>query len=719
YQATNTVANKVNFSNVLITAGSTLNAENTHGAGAKGSMVFAGDLQGTGTLNVDTVGTTNTNSLTLGHSENSFTGNVTVTSGKLQFTVNGYDNVTYTGTNALVNASAVSVASGATIDVASTTQTFNNLSGAGNITLADGGSATLNNTTPTEFSGVISDTGYVTKTGAETLTLSGANDYSGGTSISEGKIVLTGNGTLGTGDVTIEENATLEFAHESNQNVSNNISGYGSVIKSGSETLTLSNGWYSGETTVSGGTLIFPINSSPSTSLVTVKSGATLQMGASLYGAVDIQSGGTLDLDIEPNAYFYLNSLSLDEGTINFDFYDSNNNIYDNINVYNSANLSSGVINLTFNDSSADDWLTVINDNYSGALPLISGSIVDYTTFNNNNSVTVSVNGSPSTDWKLTADSNGLYLSPNGASGEPWYYANTSDINLDSWTIDGTNKQGVKFTEGGESATFAGGVTMSANGTFDIGSNQTLTVSNVISGDGALIKTGEGTLELSGDNTFTGGTTISEGTLKLTKADIKGTLATGSTVTVDGETSVLTGHGDILGYSDKSVGTINLQNGGTLHNDSDNAHITVGAVINMNNGVISAEDGWGNGTFGNFVFDNAINVLGGTDNKITALKITLRQYQGTSDEEVGGKITVAEGAKLTISSQIADHNSAKVVPLVKLGAGELVLSGDCTYTAGTYVYGGTLRLEKVGDKGTLATGSTVTVDGATSVLAGH
>ena len=38
----------------------------------------------------------------------------------------------------------------------------------------------------------------------------------------------------------------------------------------------------------------------------------------------------------------------------------------------------------------------------------------------------------------------------------------------------------------------------------------------------------------------------------------------------------------------------------------------------MNNGVISSENGNGNATFGNYVFDNAINVLGGTDNAITA-----------------------------------------------------------------------------------------------------
>ena len=52
------------------------------------------------------------------------------------------------------------------------------------------------------------------KTGAGTLTLTGQNSHST-TTVSAGTLVLSGNGTLGTGAVTVDSGATLEFAYDS------------------------------------------------------------------------------------------------------------------------------------------------------------------------------------------------------------------------------------------------------------------------------------------------------------------------------------------------------------------------------------------------------------------------------------------------------------------------------------------------------------------------
>ena len=119
-------------------------------------------------------------------------------------------------------------------------QTLNNLSGSGSVD--NGGYAlTLNNTAASEFSGVISGEGALVKNGNETLTLSGANVYTGGTTINAGTLKVAGAGTLGNAPVT--NNAILEFAVADGEtmaigyNIANN--GSAKTVKTGAGNLSL------------------------------------------------------------------------------------------------------------------------------------------------------------------------------------------------------------------------------------------------------------------------------------------------------------------------------------------------------------------------------------------------------------------------------------------------------------------------------------------------
>ncbi|MJU15672.1 autotransporter outer membrane beta-barrel domain-containing protein, partial [Salmonella enterica subsp. enterica] len=113
--------------------------------------------------------------------------------------------------------------------------------------------ATLEMNTGGDFANNIGGTGSVVKSGDKTLTLSGANSYTGGTTISGGTLVATNVEALGTGSVT--DNATLEL--NTGGDFDNAISGSGQVVKSGDGTLTLSGAnTYSGGTLISDGTLI-------------------------------------------------------------------------------------------------------------------------------------------------------------------------------------------------------------------------------------------------------------------------------------------------------------------------------------------------------------------------------------------------------------------------------------------------------------------------------
>jgi autotransporter-associated beta strand protein len=104
-------------------------------------------------------------------------------------------------------------------------------------------------TLATAFGG--SGTGSVTKAGSGTLTFTGNNSYSGGTTITAGTLQIGNNattGTLGSGAVT--DNASLAFDLNGTATIANAISGSGTVAQSSSGTLVLTgSNSYAGTTT--------------------------------------------------------------------------------------------------------------------------------------------------------------------------------------------------------------------------------------------------------------------------------------------------------------------------------------------------------------------------------------------------------------------------------------------------------------------------------------
>ncbi|MBQ3349022.1 MAG: autotransporter-associated beta strand repeat-containing protein [Thermoguttaceae bacterium] len=291
-----------------------------------------------------------------------------------------------------------------------------------------------------------------------------------------------------------------------------------------------------------------------------------------------------------------------------------------------------------------------------------------------------------------TVNSYGKALTLNNSELHAATLNNKSPITLNNSTIVvGTmaNTGAVTISFKGESVLDAAISTANAL-TIDVASGAEATLGKVVSGNGSLVKDGAGKLTLSAKNTYTGGTTVNNGTLELGATGETGTLAPGKTVTVTGENSVLAGHGDVLGYKSKRIGKMTLQNGGTFKNDTAGTHITVNNPIYMNNGIITAEGTGTDGLF-SFLFDNAFHVTGGTDNKITAAGFRFRNLSGTSYDsgDSPGLIDVAGGAKLTISSSIDVGSDAN---MTKAGAGELVLTGKSPYKKNITINGGVLDL---------------------------
>ena len=169
-------------------------------------------------------------------------------------------------------------------------------------------------------SGVLTGTGGFTKTSAGTVVISSTSSYTGETAIQGGTLETTGANRLsaastmnvsagGTfkmgGDQTLASVAgsgainlgagTLTTGSQSST-FAGTISGNGGLTKVGPGTLTLSgSNAFTGDTNLNGGTLVLAsANALPTDAIVTMQSGATLQLsGTTVVGAIE-NNGGTI-----------------------------------------------------------------------------------------------------------------------------------------------------------------------------------------------------------------------------------------------------------------------------------------------------------------------------------------------------------------------------------------------------------------------------------------
>lgn len=111
--------------------------------------------------------------------------------------------------NAIATTTAVSVAGGSSLDLNGFNDAIGSLAGGGNVTLGSATLTTGGNNSSTAFSGVISGTGNLTKQGTGTFTLSGANIYTGTTTVNAGTLLVDGSLAAGAGSTTVNSGGTL------------------------------------------------------------------------------------------------------------------------------------------------------------------------------------------------------------------------------------------------------------------------------------------------------------------------------------------------------------------------------------------------------------------------------------------------------------------------------------------------------------------------------
>ena len=256
-----------------------------------------------------------------------------------------------------------------------------------------------------------------------------------------------------------------------------------------------------------------------------------------------------------------------------------------------------------------------------------------------------------------------------------------------------------------------------------------LTYAGLISGAGTVTKSGAGALTLTGDNTYTGATTIGAGTLSIGSGGTTGSV-TGNIVDdaalVFNRSNALTYAGLISG-----TGTVTKNGAGTLTLTGDN---TYAGTTTISAGILSLGNGGTTGSVTGNIVDNAALVFNrssaltyaglisgaGTVTKSGTGTLTLtgaNTYTGTTTISAGMLSIGNGGTTGSVAGNIVDDaalvfNRSNALTytglisgtgtLTKAGAGTLTLTGDNTYTGATTISSGMLSLGNGGTTGSVA-----------------
>ncbi|ECN4046432.1 AIDA autotransporter-like protein ShdA, partial [Salmonella enterica subsp. enterica serovar Agona] len=336
----------------------------------------------------------------------------------------------------------------------------------------------------------------LTKTGAGTLILNAENTYTGSTTISEGTLIATNVEALGTGNVT--DNATLEM--NTGGDFDNAISGSGQVVKSGDKTLTLSGAnSYSGATTISGGTLI------------------ATHVNALGTGAIDNRASLLLDA----SGQFTVTDLTTESG--------GNTEIGagSTLQATTLTQKSDSTLTINLDSNTADPVIHAASQvSLAGTLDITGvGDVLDSDPASTDDLDTFTLIAS---DKTIAGDFEKLTVAGMDAD--------LADFITVDGRIDDTGKQYelttalTWYADRDDAVTDAHGTfnLTNADGSFAVNTvlenvDATLDPASATGWDGtSLIKQGAGTLILNAENTYTGGTTISGGTLVATNVDALG-----------------------------------------------------------------------------------------------------------------------------------------------------------------------------------------------------
>jgi fibronectin-binding autotransporter adhesin len=552
---------------------------------------------------------------------NTYTGATTISSGALQAG----------STTAFGPTSEVTINGSGILDLNNFNNTIYALSGTGFVTLGTGtltvggGLGPFINTT---YSGVISGTGGIDyNTYDQVLTLTGANTYTGLTTIGQGYIQIGNGGASGSisasSNVVFGSNAYLVLDLAGPVTFPNAVSGTGTLeVENGTVTLTGAN-TYRGVTIVSNGTL----NAGSATAIGNMTSiqltGGTVNLNGNniLAGSITGDSASTISLGG--------NTLSLQNLAANTTFA--------------GAITGTGSVDIIVN-SNLD--LTGNNNTFSGGLTINAGNVyANNTSGSATGSGTVTINGGGS-----------LTIGDFTAAG---YVANIPIV--DNGIVDFYRTDSITFPN---QITGTGGVIVQDSGS---------------------------TITLTGNNTYSGLTNIDQATLKAGSPTALGNGTTAFSINSNGGTLNLNGNnisvGSITGgsstyASDIILGSNTLTIGGIPGTTS------FAGVISGTGGLTLTGPATETTYFTNIDTYSGPTVIGTGAILGLGFSSTPGNIPNTSGISGSGTLLFYEPSATPVSAPITGSLS---VIQSSAGAGVVTLSGTNTYTGTTTINSGTLE----------------------------
>ena len=667
---------------VLAAAGNLVNVTNPADC-----LTISGSITGVGAV------TKTGSGLLLLAANNSYGGATIVSAGTLELgAAAGLPN----GTAATVNGTLDLNAFGATVSSLAGIGTVNH-SGTGGDTLAVGSGA---------FAGTIENTGgtlALLKIGSGQLILSGSNTYTGGTTVSAGVLAIASTASLpgwASGSGTVDAGAILAVQPGGNSGWGNaQIATLLGSIKWSSSTASFGIDTTNGSVTFNGNLTLPPglgfaklgantliLAGSSTCSGVTAIGGGILSLGAAAAGGGNFTfGGGTLQFTSSNTTDYSAQLKNSTAAPISIDTNGQSVNFGNSIDSSNTAGLV----------KTGNGTLTLgVNNNYLGGTMVSGGTLVAAS--------------------NSALSSGPVVLSP---SSGPATLAFTSLL----------PSIGSLAGSGGSSSIVLGNATAGTATVLTVGTDNTSTtfsgaISDLISvapaAVGSLTKAGSGTLLLTGVNTYSGSTSVSNGVLEAaTTASLPG-------YNTASEVSVAAG----------AVLAVPLGDGTTGWNSSQIATLLGSLKWSNSTAAFGIDTTNGSATYsGNLPLPPS---LGFAKLGANALILTGSNTYSGATVVSGGTLSIGDGSTFgawlatpsvsvnsgaTLEFDLPDAQSyggtiGGLGQLLKAGAGQLTLTGNNGYSGATTISAGTLRL---GSPGAAPAASSIVASGGTLDLGGN